>query len=131
MDSSHVSLVSLKLQAEGFDRFRCDRTCALGLNLGSLSKILKCAGNDDIITFKTEEGSDLITFMFEAEEKERVSEFDMKLMDIDSEHLTVPEQTYACTVKMPANEFQRICRDLAVLGDTCTFMFRCDVVPRA
>jgi proliferating cell nuclear antigen PCNA len=120
MDSSHVSLVSLKLNAEGFDRFRCDRNVSLGLNLGSLSKILKCAGNDDIVTFKTEEGSDLITFVFEAGEMARVSEFDMKLMDIDSEHLTVPDQKYSCEIVMPSSEFQRICRDLAVLGDTCT-----------
>jgi hypothetical protein len=52
MDSSHVSLISLKLNAEGFDRYRCDRNVSLGLNLASLSKILKCAGNDDTITMK-------------------------------------------------------------------------------
>jgi len=120
MDSSHVSLVSLKLDTDGFDRYRCDRTMSLGLNLGSLSKILKCASGDDIVTLKTEEGSDLITFMFESASADRVSEFDMKLMDIDSEHLTVPDQTYSCQIKMPSSEFQRICRDLAVLGDTCT-----------
>jgi hypothetical protein len=33
MDSSHVSLVSLSLQKEGFDMFRCDRNLSLGLNL--------------------------------------------------------------------------------------------------
>lgn len=40
-------------------------------------------------------------------------------MDIDSDHLSIPEQKYACVIKMPAGEFQRICRDLSVLGDTC------------
>lgn len=44
----------------------------------------------------------------------------MKLMDIDVEHLGIPEQEYNCTVKMPSTEFQRIIRDLGVLGDTCT-----------
>jgi proliferating cell nuclear antigen len=44
----------------------------------------------------------------------------MKLMDIDVEHLGIPEQEYNCTIKMPAAEFQRIIRDLGVLGDTCT-----------
>jgi proliferating cell nuclear antigen len=29
---------------------------------------------------------------------------------------------YKCTVKMPANEFQRIVRDLSSIGDTCTFV---------
>ena len=51
---------------------------------------------------------------------DRISEFELKLMDIDSEHLGIPETEYKCIVKMPANEFQRIVRDLAVLGDTVT-----------
>lgn len=41
-------------------------------------------------------------------------------MEIDAEQLTIPDTEYKCTVKMPAEEFQRIMRDLQVLGDTCT-----------
>merc|ERR1711971_1193293 len=41
-------------------------------------------------------------------------------MDIDSEHLGIPETEYKTSVKMASGEFQRICRDLAVLGDTLT-----------
>jgi proliferating cell nuclear antigen len=40
-------------------------------------------------------------------------------MEIDAEQLAIPETDYQCTVKMPADEFQRIIRDLQVLGDTC------------
>ena len=72
----------------------------------------------------------------------------MKLMDIDSEHLGIPvsvaffsklrfvigtklfvvlilvlrflfqETDYSCVVKMPAAEFQRICRDLSQIGES-------------
>merc|ERR1712194_929939 len=42
MDSSHVSLVGLLLRADGFDHFRCDRNISLGINLGSMGKVLKC-----------------------------------------------------------------------------------------
>ena len=31
-------------------------------------------------------------------------------MDIDSEQLGIPDTEYAATVKLPAGEFQRICR---------------------
>ena len=41
-------------------------------------------------------------------------------MDIDSEHLGIPDTEYAATVKMPSAEFQRICRDLSSIGDTVT-----------
>jgi proliferating cell nuclear antigen len=39
-------------------------------------------------------------------------------MDIDSEHLGIPETEYNATLRMPSVEFQRICRDLATIGDT-------------
>ena len=41
MDNSHVSLVSVNLRADGFDKFRCDRTLSMGMNLTSMSKILR------------------------------------------------------------------------------------------
>ena len=44
MDSSHVSLCALRMKAEGFDHYRCDKNISLGVNTPNLSKILKCAG---------------------------------------------------------------------------------------
>ena len=66
MDSSHVSLVALLLRADGFDHFRCDRNISLGINLSSMSKVLKCCNNDDIVTLKAEDNADAMTFMFGA-----------------------------------------------------------------
>ena len=57
MDSSHVSLVAMQLKADGFEHYRCDRNMSIGMNLASLSKILKCANNDDVITLKAEDVS--------------------------------------------------------------------------
>ncbi|CAG8849653.1 31690_t:CDS:2, partial [Gigaspora margarita] len=57
MDNSHVALVSLSLRAEGFNPYRCDRGFSLGVNLNSLNKIMKCAGNEDIITLKADDSS--------------------------------------------------------------------------
>jgi hypothetical protein len=36
MDSSHVSLVSLKLHSDGFAHFRCDRPLTMGMNLANM-----------------------------------------------------------------------------------------------
>lgn len=69
MDSSHVALVALLLRSEGFEHYRCDRNISMGMNLNNVSKMLKCAGNDDIITLKADDGSDTVTFMFESPSK--------------------------------------------------------------
>ncbi|XP_011194389.1 proliferating cell nuclear antigen [Zeugodacus cucurbitae] len=118
MDNSHVSLVSLTLRSDGFDKFRCDRNLSMGMNLGSMAKILKCANNEDTVTIKAQDNADTVTFMFESSNQEKVSDYEMKLMNLDQEHLGIPETDYSCVVRMPAMEFARICRDLAQFSES-------------
>lgn len=35
MDNAHVSLVSLSLRSDGFDKYRCDRNLSMGMNIGT------------------------------------------------------------------------------------------------
>uniref|UniRef100_A0A6A7FPY7 DNA sliding clamp PCNA n=2 Tax=Hirondellea gigas TaxID=1518452 RepID=A0A6A7FPY7_9CRUS len=118
MDNSHVSLVSLNLRKEGFDKYRCDRNIVMGMNLTSMSKILKCASNDDIITMKAQDSADTVTFVFESPNQEKVSEYEMKLMNLDQDQLGIPETEYCCIIKLPSGEFARICRDLSQFGES-------------
>ncbi|KAL3896516.1 MAG: hypothetical protein SGCHY_004020 [Lobulomycetales sp.] len=121
MDTAHVALVVLLIKAESFDPYRCDRSMSLGLSLGSLSKILKCAGPKDTLTLKSADQNDTLQLVFEGgADGERTSEFDLKLMDIDGEHLGIPESDYDVCVTMSSAEYSRICRDLSVLGDSVT-----------
>jgi hypothetical protein len=39
---------------------------AAGMSLGNLAKVLKCAGNDDIVVMKAADDGDAVTFMFES-----------------------------------------------------------------
>jgi len=118
MDSSHVSLVSMLLQQEGFEKYRCDRAIQLGINLNAMSKVMKCAGNDDSVTIKSKEEGDTVNFTFENQKQSKISEFELKLLEIDADSLGIPDTEYQEVIKMPAAEFQRICRDLTILGDT-------------
>ena len=118
MDSSHVSLIDILLESEGFEHYRCDRNIPMGLNITNLVKMLKCAGSDDIVTIKCEDKPDNVTFLFESKDNDKISDFEMKTMTIDDEHLLVPDQTYTAVVKMPSAEFQRLCRDMSAIGDT-------------
>ncbi|XP_022911816.1 proliferating cell nuclear antigen [Onthophagus taurus] len=118
MDNSHVSLVSLTLRADGFDKYRCDRNLTMGMNLASMTKILKCANNDDTVTIKAHDDADKVTFMFESKKHEKIAEFDLKLMNLDQEHLGIPDTEFSCKIHMPSAEFARICRDLSQFGES-------------
>ncbi|MCJ1440471.1 MAG: proliferating cell nuclear antigen [Stictis urceolatum] len=118
MDNSHVALVSMMLKSDTFSPYRCDRNIALGINLTSLTKVLRCAQNEDILTLKAEDAPDVVNLVFENTEVDRLSEYDIKLMDIDQEHLGIPETEYAATISMPSADFQKICRDLMALSES-------------
>ena len=66
MDNSHVALVSVKLHSDGFALYRCDRPIPLGVNLGSLTKVLKCAKDDDKCTLKATDDGDVLSLKYEA-----------------------------------------------------------------
>ncbi|CAH8288714.1 unnamed protein product [Heterobilharzia americana] len=118
MDNAHVSLVSLLLRSDGFETYRCDRNLSLGLNITSASKILRCASGNDAVTLKAEDKADTLTFVFESKNQEKSSEFEIKLMDLDTDHLGIPDTDYKCIIRMPSAQLQRICRDLSQIGDS-------------
>lgn len=66
MDNSHVALVAVYLEAAGFKRYRCDRPMPLGVNLSSLTKVLKCAKDDDECTLKAADEADVLNLVYEA-----------------------------------------------------------------
>lgn len=67
MDHAHVILTVLLLRAEGFESYRCDRTIPIGINLTSLAKVIRCAGNDDAITIRANDSGETINFVFESQ----------------------------------------------------------------
>ena len=48
---------------------------------------------------------------------DRIAEYGMKLMDIDSDTLSMPEAEYEARVTMTSSDFTRIVRDLSQLGE--------------
>ncbi|KAJ2162956.1 hypothetical protein GGF46_000142 [Coemansia sp. RSA 552] len=117
MDKSHIALSFLHLRNDGFSEYRCDRSQTLGINLGSLGKVLKCAANDDQVQIKATDQAESLSLSFESTTKDRVSEFNLKLMDIDIDSIDVPDMDYQATVEMSSSEFARIVRDLMSIGE--------------
>jgi len=120
MDSSHVSLVSMQLTESGFDQYRCGDDQCLGIQFAALNKILKCMTSKDSLSIQAQKDGDVVNFIFESMDQKRYSNFELKLNDIDQEQLGIPDTEYDTIIEMPSSEFQRICRDLAAIGDTVT-----------
>ena len=85
--------------------------------MNTMNRILKCSATTDIITLQAQEVGDTLTFMFESENQEKVADYEMKLMNLDQEHLGIPDTEYACVIKMPSQEFQKVVKDLCQFGE--------------
>eukprot|EP00746_Dinoflagellata_sp_MGD_P125401 gnl/MRDRNA2_/MRDRNA2_60157_c0_seq1.p1 gnl/MRDRNA2_/MRDRNA2_60157_c0~~gnl/MRDRNA2_/MRDRNA2_60157_c0_seq1.p1 ORF type:complete len:260 (-),score=67.07 gnl/MRDRNA2_/MRDRNA2_60157_c0_seq1:215-994(-) len=118
MDNSHVALVALVLRETAFQDFKCDRPISLGMNVDALAKVLKMCGEKDSLKVRSDNGADHVSFQTESSSEDKIAEFDLKLMEIESEHMEIPEQTYKCLVKMPSAEFLKIVKDLKEFGET-------------
>jgi proliferating cell nuclear antigen len=118
MDSSHVALVALMFRESAFSEFKCDRPASLGMNIDSLAKVFKMCGPNDSLKLKWQNDADHVSFQCESSEDDRIADFDLKLMEIESEHMEIPEQHYKVIARMPSSEFQKICRDLKEFGET-------------
>lgn len=53
-------------------------------------KIMKCCSNDDVMTIKAQDNADTLNIMFETANQEKMSDYEMKLMNLDQEHLGIP-----------------------------------------
>ncbi|KAE8264643.1 hypothetical protein A4X03_0g799 [Tilletia caries] len=118
MDNSHVALTAIELRAEGFSPYRCDRPMSIGVSLANLTKVVKTGGNDDTLTIRKDDDGDSLSLMFEASKSDRVLEYELMLMDIDSEHLGIPDTQYDAVIRMSSSEFSRIVRDLGSLSES-------------
>jgi proliferating cell nuclear antigen len=118
MDSSHVALVSLLLRESAFSEFKCDRATSLGMNVDSLGKIFKMCGPTDSLKLRWQNDADTVNFQCESGQDDRIADFELKLMQIESEHMEIPEQQYPVIAKLPSAEFLKVCRDLKEFGET-------------
>jgi proliferating cell nuclear antigen len=119
MDSSHVALVQMMLKCENFEVYRCNEAFNMGLNMANLNKVFG-AFTSGSLSIQCEDDSETVKFIFEDEKNNKSQKYELRLMDLDTEQLGIPEQEYEATFTMPSSEFSRIVKDLLVMGESVT-----------
>jgi len=128
MDSSHVALVNFTILAEACTVYRCTETLTLGINVTNLTKIVKCAESDDSVILRQSKDESKLEITFESKSGSRKHEFQMNLMDIENQHMNIPNMEYTCSITMPSAEFTRLVRDGATFGETVTLSVKEDLL---
>ena len=114
MDAAHVSLCSLTLRTNMFKKYACPESMSLGVNFKTLAMMLKNSSGELVMK------SDGDKLHIKVQKLSGVAEYTMNLMDIDCEHLGVPDTSYAAICTLPSSTFGKVMRDLSDFSDTCS-----------
>ena len=118
----------MNLSSEGFEHYRADTPMVLGINVGILAKVMKLAEPTDSITLSADNNPTHLKLVFESKAEERTTEFQLNLISLDVDHLTIPATEYSSVVAINAGEFSKICRELYSLNETMTISTNADSV---
>ena len=80
---------------------------------------MKCVGNEDVVTICANSDEDFAHFKFVNESSDKIVEFKIRLMSIDSENLEIEEIEYEAQIEICSSKFLRIIRDLSTLDEKC------------
>ena len=138
MDTSHVSIVELTIPSGWFDKYECPETKSIGISAGIVGKILSLKDKTQILELEVNEDKLLIHFLnkpgavVDASAPTATSastagttnnaifekHFEIPLIDIDSQGMTIPEIEYQAEFSLSSTYFADMINQLKIFGDT-------------
>jgi proliferating cell nuclear antigen len=116
LDTARVTLVQMNLLAENFEEYECPEEIIAGLNMANVHKLLKSVTSSDTLTMSAE-GRDIMEITIDNPDKNSITNFKLKLLDINEDMLEFPDIKMNVVTTMPSIDFQRFVRDMSNLGN--------------
>jgi proliferating cell nuclear antigen len=120
MDTTRTVLVHLRLYAEKFEKYAYKHTSptfVIGVNTDYLYRIVRTATNDDTITFYVDQADpNNLGILLEDGDKKQVTRYKLSLLDSNEPDIQLQETEFSTHITMPSLDFQKICRDMTLLG---------------
>jgi len=124
MDTTHVSIFELKIPSGWFDKYCHTGTSAIiiGLSSSLLFKILNTRDRAQSIMI-SQEITDKLSVQFSCIGETEVKgvfdkHFEIPLMDITEEHMTIPDIDFQAEIALPSSTFASIIQQLKLFGET-------------
>jgi len=114
MDTAHVCLYEVTLTKDWFNEYDVKKAGVYGVKMSLISKILSCL-DDEMSICITNTNKDKL--MFELSGKIISKKFELSLMDIDTERLSVPDVDHELEMTVNSNMFQGFVNQLSNFGD--------------
>ena len=118
LDNTHVVLVHLKLEADRFETFFCEKKLYVGINMLKLHLLIKTISNNDILTLFVESNdTNHLGIQIENPDKNLKTTYKLSMLDINVLNISIPPADFQTVITMPSVDFQKIIRDMHNLAD--------------
>jgi len=118
MDPSHISIFEILINKEWFDSYQMDDTVLIGLTATIFPKILLTWTNDHTIKLNVSEDAHLnISFEKFTGNSEYNKYFQIPLIDIESDRMSIPEQEYTLDIEFDSKKLKKLIDELSMIGD--------------
>lgn len=120
LDSSHACLVEVKIQSSWFDSYDSD-SMTLGVSCSILFKVINCwKEQQEIIMECDDDIVDKLSINFQGEGT-LSKEFQLPLIDLDCDILTIPDYDYKVDLAIDSGIFKELIDEMAIFNDTIKF----------
>jgi proliferating cell nuclear antigen len=118
LDNTHVVLVHLKMDAEKFEKYYCEKKMYVGINMLKLHLLIKTISNNDVLTLFVERNDpNHLGIRIDNQDKNIHTMYKLSMLDIDVLNIQIPPADFQTVITMPSVDFQKIIRDMHNLAD--------------
>lgn len=118
LDNTHIVLIHLKLQAEKFEKYYCQKKLYVGINMLKFHMLIKTIQNGDILSlFIHKDDPNILGITIENNEKNVKTTYKLSMLDIDVVNVDIPPADFNTIITMPSAYLQKIIRDMHNLAE--------------
>ena len=109
MDNTHIVLIHLKLEADKFEKYYCEKKMFVGINMLKLHMLIKTITNNDILSlFILKNDPNILGINIENIEKNVKTTYKLSMLDIDVLNVEIPPVAFNTIITMPSIYLQKI-----------------------
>lgn len=118
LDTSHVVLVHLKLDASKFELYHCEGRISIGVNMMDLHKLIKTINNNNTLTLYIDnDNMNNLCIRIDNSEKNSRTTYKLHLLDLNHQDIWADATDFTEVVTLASSDFQKICRDMQNLSE--------------
>ncbi len=118
LDNTHIVLIHLKLEAEKFEKYHCEKKLYVGINMLKFHMLIKTITNNDMLSlFILKNDPNILGITIENGERNVKTTYKLSMLDIDVVNVDIPPQDFNTIITMPSAYLQKIIRDMHNLAE--------------